>query len=170
MFLASDVLLFGGLFSAYFMLRAGSITWGWSPHRQLAIANTVPLLASTVCFAAAVAAARDGRISKFRQLTWIGLVLGMIFLGIKAYEYQDDVALALYPRTSTRIGLYYLLTAVHAAHVVGGLIVSGGLVLTRAKACSESAGVLVNRAEAALLYWAFLTIVWVIIVVLFYVW
>jgi heme/copper-type cytochrome/quinol oxidase subunit 3 len=169
-FLASDVLLFGGLFSAYFMLRAGSITWGWSPHRHLAIANTVNLLTSTVCFAAAIAAARDRRISQFRQLTWIGLVLGVIFLGVKAYEYQDDLALALYPRTSTRIGLYYLLTAVHAAHVVGGLIVSGRLVLARAKDCSEPAGMLVNRAEAALLYWAFLTIVWVIIVLLFYVW
>lgn len=169
-FLVSDTVLFGGLISAYFMLRAGSITWGWSPHRHLAFANTAILVASTGCFAAAVESARRGRVSSVRQLTWAAIVFGVIFLCVKGYEYQDDVALALYPRTSTRIALYYLLTAVHAAHVVGGLIVSGGLVLNPETAWTAPGAALVNRAETALIYWSFLTIIWVILVVLFYVW
>jgi len=165
-FLATEAALVAGLFAAYFRLRAGSITWGWSPHRHLALINSAILFVSTGCFAAAVAAARRGHSAVFRRLTTATLVLAAIFLAVKGYEYQDDVALALYPRTSTRIGLYYLTTAVLAAHVVGGMIVTAWLARTPLMRAHRRVG----RAELTLLYWAFIDIVWIVLVVFFYVW
>ena len=86
LFVASEAMLFGGLFSAYFILRAGSITWGWSPHRDLALANTVILFGATGCFSAAAAAARGRRLSIFRQLTFAAVARAAICLGVKADE------------------------------------------------------------------------------------
>jgi heme/copper-type cytochrome/quinol oxidase subunit 3 len=166
-FLATEAALVAGLFAAYFRLRAGSITWGWSPHRHLALINSAILFASTGCFAAAVAAVRRGHPAVFRRLTTATLVLAAIFLAVKGYEYQDDVALALYPRTSTRIGLYYLTTAVLAAHVVGGMIVTAWLARTPPPMRAHRR---FGRAELTLLYWTFIDIVWIVLVVFFYVW
>lgn len=163
MFLLFEAALVAGLCAAYFRLRAGSITWGWSPHRQLALINSAILFASTGCFAVAVAADRFGRRAAFRRLTFATLVLAAMFLAVKGYEYQDDLALALYPRTSPRIALYYLATGVHAVHVLAGMIVSASLARTPP---SES----LRRAELTLFYWVFVDIIWVVLVVFFYLW
>ncbi len=170
LFLALDAVLFGGLFSAYFILRAGAITWGWSPHRDLGLLNTVLLLVGTVALMLAVLAARSKRLALFRTCMAISLLLAMAFLGVKAYEYVDDFAMALYPRVSTRIALYYLLTGVHALHVVGGIIVSAWLAVAGTEVWTQSAAVIIRRLEAALLYWIFLNVIWVIVFVLLYVW
>lgn len=170
LFLAFEAVLFGGLFSAYFVLRAGAITWGWSSHRALGQLNTGLLLLGTIALMLGVVAARSKRLALFRACMAISLLLALAFLGVKAYEYVDDFAMALYPRVSTRIALYYLLTGVHALHVVAGTIVTAWLALAGTQVWTQSAAVIINRLEAALLYWIFVDAMWVIVFVLLYVW
>lgn len=171
LFLASEVMLFGGLFSAYFMLRAGAATWGpGGAHLGFAVLNTVLLLASGVALSRAPGRAREDDARGFRLWVVAAIVLAVVFLGVKALEYSDDVLLGWYPRTSTRMAVYYLLTGVHALHVIGGLVVDLRLALTRSSTWVRDGRVAIAaRTQAALLYWVFVDIIWIVLVVLLYV-
>lgn len=91
LFLASEVMLFGGLFSAYVYLRMGADDGYW-PHGLLNVPvgtlNTVILIASSICVVLAWAALKMRQWHKYKL--WLGstIVLGAVFLTIKlAYEY-----------------------------------------------------------------------------------
>lgn len=92
LFLASEVMLFGGLFSAYVFLRVGAPpdTWpqGWL-NVPLGTLNTLLLAASAVTTFLAWAACKARRLDQFKLHTGLTLLLGCIFLGIKGYEYHD---------------------------------------------------------------------------------
>lgn len=170
LFLASEVMLFGGLFSAYFMLRAGAVDWGaGGAHLGLALLNTALLLAAGGALGAALARARRGDAHGFRACLVLSLALALAFLGAKGFEYADDVAHGWFPRTSTRWALYYLLTAVHALHVLGGIVVNSRLALTAPAAVREMQPAVAGRTRAALLYWSFVDVVWIVLVALLYV-
>jgi cytochrome c oxidase subunit 3 len=171
LFLASEAMLFGGLFSAYFTLRAGAVE-PWRPmagHFDAAIISTGLLFGSTASFAIAARAARARRIPAFRGWMLAATILGFLFLPYKALQYFDLLEVTLRPSSSTHWATYYLLTSVHALHVFGGLLVNGRLLLTSTASWVGGAPATVNRVEAAALYWYFVDLVWVVILVLFYV-
>lgn len=172
LFLASEVMFFGGLFSAYFMLRAGAESWPHGPavlNLGLGLTNTVVLLAGTGVFTRAVRAARSGRADPIRRFLALSGLLAVAFLGIKGFEYSREIGAGLVPRTSTFFALYYTLTAVHALHVLGGLLLSIWLWTTSPSAWQTAPRHVVNRLEAAAMYWYFVDAIWVMIVLLMYV-
>jgi heme/copper-type cytochrome/quinol oxidase subunit 3 len=178
LFLASEAMLFAGLFSAYFMLRAGA-TEPWQPFRDhLGIAgrNTMVLFAATAVFAVAVAAARArtvlpvwGGTLAFRLYLYPSVLFALAFCALKGSEYAALFERGLGPATSTQLAVYFLLTGVHLIHVAGGMLVSVWLAFTGASTWKASPAVVVNRLEAVALYWYFVDAVWVAIVVLLYV-
>ncbi|MGH9409923.1 MAG: cytochrome c oxidase subunit 3, partial [Vicinamibacterales bacterium] len=170
LFLASEVMLFGGLFSAYFTLRAGAVSWApLASHRPIAFLNTALLLGAGSVFAAAIKAARKRRADACR--TWLvgATMLATIFLALKMLEYAHAASEGFWPRTSTQAGLYYLLTGVHALHVLAGIVVTLWLVSTSRRTWDRDPLRVVNRLEATALYWYFVDVVWLILVVLLYV-
>lgn len=88
LFLASEVMLFGGLFSAYILLRVGADLW---PHGMLSIPigtfNTFVLIASSVTVVMAWASLKLGRPEKFKVYMAITIACALGFLGVKSYEY-----------------------------------------------------------------------------------
>jgi len=170
LFLASEVMLFGGLFSAYFMLRAGMAAWTpLESHRTIAMINTAFLVASGLAFSVATDAARAADVRRFRVWSVLCLAMAFEFIAFKSLEYTLAMHDGLYPRTSTEGALYYLLTGVHAAHVFGGMLVTLWLAMTRTRTWQDHAPVVINRLEATALYWYFVDVVWLIIFVLLYV-
>ncbi|HEX5475146.1 MAG TPA: cytochrome c oxidase subunit 3 [Vicinamibacterales bacterium] len=172
LFLASEVMFFGGLFSAYFMLRAGATSWPHGPDvlsLPLGSINTVVLLTASAVFTVAVRAAQAGRQERIRRLLAFSMLLCLAFLGIKSLEYAREIAAGLVPRTSTFFALYYTLTAVHALHVIAGIILSLWLWTTSPPAWRAAPARVVNRLEAAAMYWYFVDAIWLIIVLLMYV-
>ena len=120
LFLASEVMLFGGLFSAYVLLRGGSPDWpAGSTVSSVAIGglNTALLLTSSVVIALARRAAAEGNESRARMLLAATAAIGVVFLGIKGFRYWTKFEHGLYPSTSTFLAVYFLLTSVHALHV-----------------------------------------------------
>ena len=102
LFLASEVMLFGGLFSAYVLLRVGAAPGEW-PHGWLNVTlgttNTMLLALSAITTLLAWAACKARDFTKFKIFHACTLVLALTFLGIKSYEYHDkfnhyEVALA----------------------------------------------------------------------------
>jgi heme/copper-type cytochrome/quinol oxidase subunit 3 len=171
LFLASEVMLFGGLFSAYFMLRAGApAAWAtFVEDRSIAIINTAVLLGAGAALAAAVRCARRREIVSFRRWMVATIVLGVLFCGLKGLDYFDFYAMHWLPSTSTRYATYYLLTGVHALHVLGGVVVNGRVLLTPTSTWVQEAPAVTNRVEAAALYWYFVDAVWLVLFVLLYV-
>jgi heme/copper-type cytochrome/quinol oxidase subunit 3 len=171
LFLASEAMLFGGLFSAYFTLRAGSIA-PWTPlvaHRLTGLINTAVLAGAGLSLALALKAGRAGRHTTFNRWLASAAFLALAFLGVKGFEYRQMLGAGLTPATNNQMGMYYLLTAVHALHVVGGLIATVWLLTTGARTWSSSAAIVANRAEAIAIYWYFVDTIWVILFVLLYV-
>jgi cytochrome c oxidase subunit 3 len=188
LFLASEVMLFGALFSTYILLRVGAPVW---PHGYtilnvpLATLNTVVLISSSV-------------------------TMGMTFLGVKTFEYKakfvhygailhdgteitghleeetDDHIVMLPdvkdgvqpspvhieraqikrltnfgPWYSTFLAIYFTLTGLHVLHVIGGLVVNIYLWGPGAKMWKKEPTRFTNRIEVAGLYWHFVDLVWI---------
>ena len=92
LFLASEVMLFGALFSSYILLRVGADTNTW-PHGLLNIPigtfNTTVLIASSVTVVLGWAALQMGDFKKYRIYQGITIACALGFLGIKSFEYAD---------------------------------------------------------------------------------
>lgn len=92
LFLASEVMLFGALFSSYIMLRVGALPGNW-PHGLLNIPigtfNTAVLITSSVTVVLGWSALKLGDFAKYRKFQAVTLLCALGFLGIKSYEYRE---------------------------------------------------------------------------------
>src|SRR5208337_2708440 len=92
LFLASEVMLFGGLFSAYVLLRVGAAPGEW-PHGWLNVTlgtiNTLILALSAITTLLAWAACKFRQFARFKFFHACTLLLALSFLCIKMYEYHD---------------------------------------------------------------------------------
>jgi len=90
LFLASEVMLFGGLFSAYVLLRVGADIWpyGWLDI-PLGTANTLVLITSSITTVLAWVSLKNKQFSRFKLFHGITLLCALTFLGIKSFEYHD---------------------------------------------------------------------------------
>ncbi|MFA6546418.1 MAG: cytochrome c oxidase subunit 3 [Limisphaerales bacterium] len=89
LFLASEVMLFGGLFSAYILLRVGADLW---PHGMLNIPigtfNTFVLISSSVTVVMSWASLKLGRLAAFKKYMALTILCALGFLGVKSFEYH----------------------------------------------------------------------------------
>jgi heme/copper-type cytochrome/quinol oxidase subunit 3 len=165
LFLASEVMLFGALFSSYILLRTGGGPSFLVGHDELnvplAFVNTLVLIFSSVTIVMSWASLRLQDFAKYRL--WMGLTIlcALTFLAIKAFEYGAKFEHHLYPATSNFLGIYFTLTGLHALHVVGGLIVNGYLWGPGARMWRTEPQRFTNRVETAGLYWHFVDLVWI---------
>jgi cytochrome c oxidase subunit 3 len=164
LFLASEVMLFGALFSAYTLLRVSALVW---PHGRdvldvnIGLTNTAVLLASSyLVWRARVGDAR----SSVRRLSESSL-LAVVFLGLKVQEYRGDLSHGLVPAASTFLAIYFTLTGLHALHVLGGLVAN---VWTASGLRRVGPGLTAGRVRALSLYWTFVDLVWLVILWLVY--
>src|ERR1700746_2650130 len=88
LFLASEVMLFGALFSSYILLRVGAEPGAW-PHGLLNIplgmTNTIVLIVSSITVVMAWASLKMKNFAKFKFFQTITLLCALVFLGIKSY-------------------------------------------------------------------------------------
>jgi cytochrome c oxidase subunit 3 len=94
LFLASEVMLFGGLFSAYILLRVGMPEGQW-PRGWLQVPigtfNTMVLITSSISATMAWAACKMGQFHRFKMFHGITILLAILFLGVKSFEYRDKL-------------------------------------------------------------------------------
>ncbi len=164
LFLASEVMLFGALFSSYILLRVGAPTW---PHGYeilnvpLATTNTVVLIGSSVTMVMAWASLMMKGFKKYRLYMGLTVLAGLIFLVIKSFEYSAKFEHHLYPSQSTFMAIYFTITGLHGLHVIGGIILNGYLWGPGSKMWQTDPKRFTNRIEVAGLYWHFVDLVWI---------
>jgi cytochrome c oxidase subunit III len=182
-FLVTEIMFFGGLFTAYLVYRHASpegfaeashhlnVTWG--------AVNTIVLIVSSLTMALAVRSAQISAPPK-TQVAWIGatMLLGAAFLGVKAIEYTDKFTHHLVPGPNFHwegkhpapaqmfYSLYFCMTGLHALHMIIGLgimTVIGTMAWKR-----QFDEDYYTPVEVAGLYWHFVDIVWIFLFPLLY--
>lgn len=173
LFLASEAMLFGGLFAAAMALRLlhPPDYVAASAHLKLWLgtANTAILLTSSLMAAIAVEAARSGRPRLAGYALVAAILLALLFLGVKGYEYAGEYREGLVPglpgahfesRTQQLfMNFYFVSTGLHALHVIGGITLLGLAAFRRAAREDRNAVLIGNVA----LYWHLVDIIWVLL-------
>ena len=142
LFLASEVMLFGGLFSTYILLRTGAVGWleGSVSVEQGGAGLNVPLapleLGSedvqeriTVSALSNPQKIRAESLKRFQLFMGLTILLSLVFLVAKAYEYNYKFSHGIYPKTHNFYAIYFTLTGLHALHIIGGVLVNGYFLL-----------------------------------------
>ena len=166
-FLASEVMLFGGLFSAYVFLRMAAplgefAYWGSKLSVPLATVNTLVLISSSVTVIMSWASLKMKDFEKYKMYMGLTLLCALIFLVIKYFEYTGKFHHGIYPSSSTFMAIYFTLTGLHGLHIIGGMIVMGYFWLPAGnKMWHSDPDHFTNRIEVAGLYWHFVDLVWI---------
>jgi cytochrome c oxidase subunit 3 len=162
LFLASEVMLFGALFSTYIILRTGSVEW---PHGELNILlgmiNTFILIGSSVTMVMAWASLKMRDFGKGRLYLVVTFLLAGVFLVNKYFEYAAHFANGEGPSHTTFLAIYFTMTGLHGLHIIGGMVVMAYLAGPGAKMWHENPEQYTNRIEITGLYWHFVDLVWI---------
>ena len=180
LFLFTELILFGGLFllfSMYFsMYPADFHAGGQVLNRELGTINTIVLITSSLLVALAVGDLQRGAVSRSRMYLLGTIALACVFLVIKYFEWSAKIHHGIYPNGPEYLKLplgemaffnmYYLMTGLHAIHVIiGGSFIlwvwvrmGKGLVTPERHVLAENVG----------LYWHLVDLVWIYLFPLFY--
>jgi cytochrome c oxidase subunit 3 len=159
-FLAVVGSLFALFISAYSM-RMHMGGWSSLPVPKLLWINTGVLLLSSVALQGAVAAARRGEIDGVRTDLLIGGVAAVAFLVGQLLAWQQLAGAGHFLATSPSAAFFYVLTATHGLHIVGGLVALGR---TIAKVLHGfGPGKVRLSVELCAMYWHFLLLVWLVL-------
>src|ERR671912_1174672 len=123
LFLASEVMLFGALFASYILIRAGAPSWPRGDsilNVPLATFNTLVLISSSITMVMAWASLMRGRFGTYRMYMGATILLGLVFLVVKYFEYTAKFHHGLFPSTNNFLAIYFTLTGLHGLHVLGG--------------------------------------------------
>lgn len=169
-FLASESVFFLTMIAVY-LRYSGATEGGPSLPRLLdahsALVSTVILVSSSFTMAATDRAARAGHSTRFRSWLFVTIALAVTFLTRQGLEFARLDGLGLGFTRSLQASSFYLLTGVHGAHLVVGLMWLVSLLVvsaTRRRAKAEGIG-----AEMAEIYWHYVDGIWVVLYTLIYV-
>ena len=180
-FIAQEVMFFGGLFLAYLVYRlqypnafaAASNHLNW----KIGTFNTAVLIASSLTMALAVRAAQLGRRAATAGMIAATMVLALVFLGVKTIEYSHKYHDGLIPgvrwspadaepHLRTFFGLYFAMTGMHALHMIIGLVLLAIVALRALRGRYSPENHL--GVEVLGLYWHFVDLVWIFLFPLLY--
>ncbi len=164
-------------FAAYtsaLVVRAGdSSDWVHVHLPWLVYANTLTLIASSITFEVGrrrVSGRFDSRVSGLSLLR-VTLALGLAFLLGQVMAWRMLAAQGVYLATNPNASFFYVLTAVHALHLVGGLIGLAYVVYRARLAAFPSPGpVSASTLGAVALYWHFMDALWLYLLVVLTLW
>ena len=162
LFLASEVMLFGALFSTYIILRVGATEW---PQGELSVPlgmiNTFILIGSSVTMVLAWASLKLHDFARHRLYLLATFVLAGVFLVNKYFEYADHLRRGEGPWHSTFLAIYFTLTGLHGLHIIGGMVVMAYFLGPGAGMWKKYPEQFTNRIEYTGLYWHFVDLVWI---------
>jgi len=169
-FLATEVLLFGALFTAYTIFRMKYPELFRAEHakldRVLGAVNTVVLITSSLTVVLGVDAIKRGKARLFEACFGATILLAAVFLCVKYVEYGAKFHHGLYLHTNLFFSLYFMMTGLHGVHVLLGMgLLSYVIVLSRRGRLSAS---YYTPAEMSGLYWHFVDLVCIYLFPLLY--
>lgn len=183
LFLATELLFFGGMFVAYTVYRCAYPKAFAEASRALSVvcgaADTAILLISSFVMALAVHAAKTGSRRLLSALLLGAAAFGGLFLALHGYEYWSDIAEGHFPGRNFRweeagspretqlfFVLYFILTGLHSLHVIIGVMALAVMAALAWRGRFSAASY--TPVEVTGLYWHFVDAVWVFLFPLLY--
>ncbi len=179
-FIFSELFFFSGLFIVYAVFRSKYLDDFHIASSQLNVfvgsLNTVILMFSSMTITMAITAMQKNNLKLSRNLTGITLLLGIIFLINKYFEWAHKIELGLYPGSEIMLtlkhgqimffGLYYFMTGLHALHILIGLVLLT-IVYVRIgnKTIDQNKYALLENSS---LYWHLVDVIWIFLFPLLY--
>ncbi|HJX28130.1 MAG TPA: cytochrome c oxidase subunit 3 family protein [Thermoanaerobaculia bacterium] len=186
MFLVTEIMFFGGLFTAYvvyrgmfhgvFAIASSHLNW------KLGALNTAVLIASSLTMAMAIWAAQMNRRKLIVWFLLLTIALGSVFLVVKTFEYKEKFDHHLVPgphfapddprlqavsnQAQVFYSIYFIMTGLHALHMVIGIGLLIWLLFPSWKGKFDSR--YYNPLECTGLYWHFVDLVWIFLFPLLY--
>ncbi|ATJ82932.1 cytochrome c oxidase subunit 3 [Halomonas beimenensis] len=157
-FLAVVTSLFALAVSAFLMRRHIGADWQAVPVPALLWWNTGLLIAASVALQLAWRSTRQGRQAALRRRLALGGGLTLAFVIGQALAWQRLEAAGHPPAANPANAFFYLLTALHALHLLGGLVAWGRVLALAGRGISQPR--LRQAVELCALYWHFLLLVW----------
>ncbi len=181
-FLGTEVLFFGGMFTGYTVYRSVyPQAFALASNRMdvlLGTINTAVLICSSLTMALAVHSSEEGRRKKIILFIVLTMILGTIFLGIKFSEYYIKYKEHLVPGMDFKFpgpqpgpaeiffSFYFVMTGFHALHMIIGLGLQTYLLIQAAR--NRFSAAYYTPVEMVGLYWHFVDIVWIFLFPLLY--
>jgi cytochrome c oxidase subunit 3/cytochrome o ubiquinol oxidase subunit 3 len=167
LFIASEVMFFGGLIAAYLHYK---YSLGFSESSELDVVlvgiNTMVLLTSSYTVVSALEAVRGGRQGRFVFFLLLTILLGVAFLAGQIAEFAELYAHGTTLTSSVFGSSFFTLTGFHGLHVTAGVVWA---VITLFRALRGAFSAENNMAvEIFGLYWHFVDIVWIVLFTLIY--
>jgi cytochrome c oxidase subunit III len=180
LFLFTEVLLFGGMFLVYAVYRYQYQDQfhlaGMELNTGIGTLNTIILLTSSLTVALSIAAIQKGNKLLAVILLSSTIIMAGVFLLNKFFEWSAKFSHGIYPGSPTLtskpngqilfFGLYYVMTGLHALHVIIGMIILAFMLvfIIRNKITSDNH----IKLENAGLYWHLVDLIWIFLFPLFY--
>jgi len=164
-FIASEVVIFGGLITTYILFRWRHPEWGAEASHTVTAAgafNTLVLLTSSLTVVLAHKAVSEGQLREAARLLGFTLLGGLIFLCVKTFEYAHEIGEGFVPARSLFWSFYYTMTGLHALHVAGGMVAIACVLVAVRR------GRFPHRVEYVGIYWHFVDVVWIFLFPLLY--
>lgn len=174
-FMVTEVLMIGAIFVGYLLMRARYPEAFHAGHKMLDVKlgalNTVVLILSSATMVLAVSAAQRGNNNRAKNMIWATIGLGAVFCVVKYFEYTHKFHLGIFPGglykyaevTTPNVPMffsfYFVMTGIHAFHVVVGMGLMIWL-LTRIKRGHISPAFF-TPIELVGFYWHFVDLVWI---------
>lgn len=170
-FLAVITSLFGLFISAYYMRmgygHGAGLTHDWSyvPEPPVLWLNTVLLILGSVAMQWARAATTRGDAERGRVALIAGGLLTIAFLFGQLVAWRELRVSGFFTPANPAVAFFYVLTAVHGLHLLGGLVVWGRTLLRMRRSDAEAIEVLARvrlSVELCTVYWHYLLLVWLV--------
>jgi len=159
------VMTFAALTSAMIVREGVALDWRHFQLPKILYLDTLILLASSWTLETAIAKAREGDEHFSAGMNWLylTLALGGIFVMGQVYAWRVLAGQGLFLATNPSSSFFYVFTAAHALHLIGGILGLGYLVykLSRTKGAARTTGI-----RATCLYWHFMDGLWLYLFVL----
>ena len=170
--LASILMLFTALTSAYIVRAASSNDWKSLPMPRILLLSTALILVSSGTLEFAKRKLKAAQANSYKTWLLITTALGLGFLASQLIAWRQLVAQRVYVNTHPHSSFFYLLTATHAVHLLGGLLALIYLTArTRGVLADERLrGKRLAAAGAVALYWHFMDILWIYLFFLLFFW
>ena len=167
------LMTFGGMIGAYIVLATnGAAEWRPFALPIQVWVSTAIILISSVTYQVAKNAFFEEKYDTSRKLLIATTVLGAAFISSQLLVWLALVNRGFYLRGNPYAGFFYILTAVHAVHVVGGIIALGTILLRTWHGTSSMPELIYRRnlARSVGWYWHFMGGLWIVLFVLLGFW
>jgi cytochrome c oxidase subunit 3 len=170
--LASIAMMFTALSSAYIVRAASANDWFPLAMPRVLLASTAIILISSGTLEVARRKLKASMFSGYSGWLLITGLLGFVFLGSQLIAWRQLRAQGVYVATNPHSSFFYLLTAAHAVHLIGGLLALLYLVVRTRRSAGQTVIDARRRAaaDAVSIYWHFMDVLWIYLFLLLFFW